>query len=72
MAALLPCPFCGGDAEMDTQQAYRNISTGNLENAIAVYCLGCGAHHSMCYRDVDGREPEMVIELWNQRAATNT
>ena len=23
---LLPCPFCGGDAEMDTMRAYRAMS----------------------------------------------
>ena len=67
---LKPCPFCGGDAELDTRQSYRNISTGNLETAIAIYCLGCGVHQSICRGDVPDVEPEMVVELWNRRVAS--
>jgi Lar family restriction alleviation protein len=68
-ATLLPCPFCGGDAEIDTQQAYRNIRSGNLETAIAVYCRDCGAQVMTCRGDVPDVRPEEVIEMWNKRAA---
>lgn len=66
---LLPCPFCGGAAETDSQQAYRNISTGRTETAVAVYCTSCGAQHTICRGDVPGAELSDVTELWNKRAA---
>jgi hypothetical protein len=67
---LKPCPFCGGVAEIDAHQSYRNITTGAVEQACAVYCLGCGATQSLCYRDVPlDREDcvETVIGMWNRR-----
>ncbi len=67
---LLPCPFCGGAAETDGQQAYRNISTGRAETAVAVYCTSCGAQHTICRGDVPDVEMSEVIELWNRRAGT--
>lgn len=67
---LLPCPFCGGAAEIDSQQAYRNISTGRLETAVAVYCTSCGAQHTICRGDVRDAELTDVTELWNRRAAS--
>lgn len=66
---LLPCPFCGGAAETDSQQAYRNISTGRTETAVAVYCTSCGAQHTICRGDVPDAELSDVTELWNKRAA---
>lgn len=66
---LLPCPFCGGAAETDSQQAYRNISTGYAETAVAVYCTACGAQHTICRGDVPDAELSDVTELWNKRTA---
>lgn len=65
---LKACPFCGGDAEMDTQQGYTNFATGRTETGIAIYCRDCGAQHMICRGDVPDIEPEHVIELWNRRA----
>lgn len=69
---LLPCPFCGGEAESDSQRHYRNISTGNLEKSAAIYCTSCNADMTWCYRDTPEIEREQVmsllIEQWNTRA----
>lgn len=66
---LLPCPFCGGDAELDTHQAYRNISTGDIGHRVAVYCTKCDADMGTCIEDVPDIHPNEVIERWNTRAA---
>lgn len=63
---LLPCPFCGGDAEMDTKQAFRAMN-GRMEDAIAVYCRQCVAQIDVCYSDVPDIEPSQVVEMWNTR-----
>ena len=68
MADLAPCPFCGGDAEMDTRQGYTNYFNGRPETGIAIYCRACGVQQMICRGDVPDVEPEHVIELWNRRA----
>lgn len=72
VGALLPCPFCGAGAEMDRRQAYRNIRTGNLKDAAAIYCLGCGVHMTFCYEDAPEISHEQIcddlIAAWNRRA----
>lgn len=69
MHKLKPCPFCGGVPEIDTLQGYRNITTGRMENAIAVYCTSCSADISVCYADVPDIQAEQVAEMWNKREA---
>lgn len=64
---LLPCPFCGGPAEMDTRQGYINLSNGRTETAVAVYCTVCGVQASICRGDVPDVWPEEVAEIWNRR-----
>lgn len=53
---LLPCPFCGGEAE--TQNTY---AIGVWE----VFCIVCGAHTG--YPPGGCTEAE-AIEAWNRRA----
>jgi Lar family restriction alleviation protein len=65
---LKPCPFCGGDAELDTQQGYRALGTGRTGTRIVVYCRNCGADQGICREDVPDIEPTTVIEMWNRRA----
>ena len=71
---LLLCPFCGGEAEMDTQRAYRNIETSHVEDAVAIYCLSCSADMTMCKRDVRPMSDEDIIEAlrdqWNRRSSS--
>ncbi len=64
---LLPCPFCGGDAEMDAHQGYRELATGRVGTAIAVYCRECAAQVVTCRADVPDVTPEEVAEQWNTR-----
>lgn len=72
---LLGCPFCGGEAESDSQRGYRNIWTGNPENAAAVYCTKCSADMTWCYRDTPEIERDQVmtllVEQWNTRATAS-
>lgn len=65
---LKPCPFCGEPAELDTRRSYRNITTGHLGDAIAIYCMRCVCDLSVCKADVPDIEPEQVAEMWNARA----
>lgn len=69
---LLPCPFCGKPAEADSQRGYRNMRTGNLENAAAVYCTACNADMTWCYRDTPDIDCEAamasLVDQWNTRA----
>ena len=67
MDKLLPCPFCGEEAEMDSQQSFMDFQ-GRLRKRIAIYCTSCPAEVGMCYDDCEGLSREMVIPLWNRRA----
>lgn len=65
---LRACPFCGGAAEIDTQQGYRAMRTGNIGTSIAIYCTKCPASMSICREDVPDIEPEWLVGEWNRRA----
>lgn len=67
------CPFCGGDAESDTMQAFRRMKDGKMSNAVAIYCTKCTAQMTMCHEDFPEYAPEdmltIMTEAWNHRAA---
>jgi Lar family restriction alleviation protein len=65
---LLPCPFCGGVAELDTRQYYRTIK-GEMDDRVCVYCTTCNADMGIGKKDVPDVQPEHVIDLWNTRAS---
>lgn len=71
MNELLPCPFCGGAAESDSQQPYRAMDDGRVRKAAAIYCTVCPAQISFCYHDAQDRSEEDVQDyvrgLWNAR-----
>ena len=67
---LKPCPFCGGEAELDTRQGYMTYKN-EMDNRIAVYCTRCPADMGICMKDVEDITPEMVIDLWNTRSRTH-
>lgn len=64
---LKPCPFCGSPAESDSLRLFRDLSTGNLEHAVAVYCTVCAADISICLKDVTDAQLGYVVEAWNRR-----
>ena len=70
---LLPCPFCGGEAETDSRRSYRNITTGHMGRAVSVYCLKCNVESMICCEDQPEDSPEdllaHLIDQWNTRAA---
>lgn len=63
---LLPCPFCGGQAELDTRQPYYTYKN-EMGTRIAVYCTKCNADMGVCFEDVPEIEYPSVIEMWNTR-----
>lgn len=52
---LLPCPFCGGEAEIERM--------GTRRQSCQVACTNCGAHHE------GPDEDEHSGDSWNRRAA---
>lgn len=55
---LIPCPFCGGEAELKEYKP--NVS------GVAI-CKECGARSPICKNDHTGGWRPKAIEAWNQR-----
>jgi hypothetical protein len=72
MLKLLPCPFCGGDAEADHMRYYRQLSGGVLDHGAAIYCISCDADMTMCRADTPELSDEdrmaILVEQWNRRS----
>ena len=80
MIDLLPCPFCGGEAEL--RQITSGCSNGHparIKNNYTVKCMCCGASspvfESDIYQDRDGTiyfEKNGAVdasEFWNRRVS---
>lgn len=71
-AALLPCPFCGAEAELGTRRPYRNITSGRLGDATAIYCTKCHADMAICHEEFRDHTVDELVgilrEAWNRRA----
>ncbi len=69
---LLPCPFCGGEAETDYSRGYARYPSGKPGTAVAIYCLSCAADMTLCREDHRGVDAETLmaelIAAWNRRA----
>lgn len=57
MSELKECPFCGGNAEIETEEY-----GGSAKYVSEVYCVECGVGMSNLYGD-----PEGAISKWNGR-----
>jgi len=67
---LLPCPFCGGVAELDHYQPFRAYRTGEPLDQPAVYCTECSAQIAHYPKDIglDRTDTaELVMAAWNTR-----
>lgn len=70
--ALLPCPFCGGEAQVI------NYVGGGDNNKVNVVCNRCGAESKRLLPPWNGESDDMdiykrtqtrAIEMWNRRDA---
>lgn len=67
---LLPCPFCGGEAECDRTMERYEYCTGGPNSVhdygYTVYCTQCGVETHV--RDVPPNDRDEAIAAWNRRA----
>lgn len=74
MANLKQCPFCGGTAEIDTMRGYRAYVSGDLGNAVAIYCRSCDADMVRCKEDMPGLTTDEIladlVATWNRRTTS--
>ena len=61
MTELLPCPFCGGEAELIHGTAYAEDYSSQVQ------CSKCGAKIKEIHRAVDYCADEKAAEAWNRR-----
>lgn len=70
---VLPCPFCGEDAEADRQQSFRALSDGKIHSNVAIYCPKCPVNMSLSRADLpeytDDELYDVLVEKWNARVA---
>lgn len=59
---LLPCPFCGYDAELTTDYY------GNGTDYCCVFCTNCGAGTAILSKQPVYDATDIVIKNWNRRA----
>ncbi len=67
---LEPCPFCGGEAEIDLHQGFRHYRTGQPLDQVSIYCTTCSANISYYPGDLDcdrDGTAELCIAEWNTR-----
>lgn len=59
---LKPCPFCGGEAQRDSNNAHNGDRMDDWE-WFAVYCPNCGCAHTPPFKTT-----YEAIAAWNRRA----
>lgn len=59
---LLPCPFCGGEAELG--------SLGGDGENWAIFCKNKKCQIPVCEMGVQAETKQEIINLWNKRART--
>lgn len=67
---LLPCPFCGGEAQVEDYE-YRRQFLNPTEGDCRITCDGCMARSDvMRNEDGDGDRVKAAIKVWNARYPT--
>ena len=73
MTDLKSCPFCNGEAEMDTSRYFAKLG-GGTGKAVSIYCRECSADYTICRDDVPELSAEDCVVLvetaWNTRHLT--
>lgn len=64
MTDLLPCPFCGGVADI---RQWTDYTEGSREHSFQRFGAGCHAHEDVVGMVADTRAE--AIAAWNARAA---
>lgn len=74
--ALLPCPFCGGEAKRDDRTEYQSYSASESQSmgmgvsaggfSSTTYAIQCG-----CGIRVQGNNDAFLIERWNRRTPSS-
>ena len=59
---LKPCPFCGGEAQRDSNNAHNGDRMDEWE-WFSVYCPNC-----FCAQTPQYKTPAEAIAAWNRRA----
>lgn len=70
MSELKPCPFCGGDAELDFAKAsfiYTDVF-GKAHDSGFFYTVRCIDNVCGCHIGIY-EEPKMAMEAWNRRTS---
>lgn len=62
---LLPCPFCGSDANLDK---YQNPFTNSFFDLVVCGNEQCGIEGKCVYARGDGSSERQAVEHWNTRA----
>lgn len=69
MSELLPCPFCGGEADIERTEERFEYGTGGpnsvMEFGYYTYCTRCDA--SIGLINVPTSDRDMAIHEWNRR-----
>lgn len=65
---LLPCPFCGGEAAVNTAQTSdaEMIRLNGRDHGFGVNCVACGVNNREIW--IGKATREAAIEAWNTRA----
>lgn len=70
---LKPCAHCGGEAECDSRQAFRAMSSGKIRGRFAIYCTSCNSDMGFCYDDIESSNHDAAVDqtiiAWNARAS---
>lgn len=70
---LVPCPFCGAEAERDWHYWFRHLDDGRVGKGVGIHCTNCDAYMTRCRAEFPGTPDEDLMadleQQWNRRTA---